>query len=188
VTDKNELSPTSLSDTDRAPNRITRHDMATVTIRVVGIYFIVLGLRVAPMLYSFLVPSQPLDAVAVGYLVLDGGLYLAVGILLLVFGKDWGRRILPNPGPAQPDPTSNDLLEMAFAVVGAVLAAKALVGITIIFIGGRGTWQIYGPPGWLPYLGPAVQLALGIALFLGARGLTRFWHKLRSTSYGKEDE
>jgi hypothetical protein len=112
---------------------------------------------------------------------------MAVGILLLIFGKNWGWRLLPRAGPVQPRPTRSDLLEMAFAVVGVVLVANALVGITSTFIANSGTWPTYSPTGWRSYLGPAAQLAIGIALFLGARGLSAFWYRLRATSYGRDN-
>jgi hypothetical protein len=179
--------PTPLTYAGRELNQIDRHDLATVALRLVAIYLLVQGLELVPMLAMFLYTGMSFPAPGSFYLIISGGIYIGGGVLLMVFAPLGGRLLLPPGKSIESRPTGSDLQAVAFSVVGVVLAARAVGGITIVYVGGQGAWQIYGKEGWLAYLGPMVQLALGIALFLGARSLSAFWHKLRSTSYAREN-
>jgi hypothetical protein len=59
MTDKKDTSSTPFQGTGHTSDHITRHDIATITIRVVGIYFIALSLQVIPQLFAVFTMSPP---------------------------------------------------------------------------------------------------------------------------------
>jgi hypothetical protein len=187
MTQTNEPAAVPLSYAGHELNQIDRLDLAIVALRLMAIYLLIRGLEYIPLLSIFLMTGASPQAYEAVFLLMPGGIYIASGTLLMIFAPLGGRLLLPRARSTQNRPTGSDLQAIAFSVVGVVLVTRAVGGITLIYVGGQGARQIYGTEGWFAYLGPAIQLAIGIALFLGGRGLSRFWQKLRATSYGKEN-
>jgi hypothetical protein len=185
MTETNEPTTVRLTYASHELNQIDRLDLAIVALRLVAIYLLIRGLEYIPILSMFLMTGGP-QIYEAFFLLMPGGIYIACGTLVMIFAPLGGRWLLPRVRSAQNRSTRGDLQAIAFSVVGVVLAARALEAITTIYVGGLSARQIYGTQGWLAYLDPLLQLAIGIALFFGAPGLSRFWCKLRSTSDGND--
>jgi hypothetical protein len=187
VPQTNELPVAPLSYAGTGLNQFDRQDLTTVALRLVAIYLLIRGMEYVPLLGVLLMTGRTVGSYESFFMFMPSGLYLIGGILLMVFAPLAGRLLLPRGRPINSHPTGSDLQAIAFSVVGVLLAARAMGDLITLYAGGLHARQIYGGEGWLPYLAPGIQLAIGIALFLGARGLSRFWQKLRSTSHGKEN-
>lgn len=109
---------------------------------------------------------------------------------------NWTRRLgdvtfrLPGgekPGP-QREGEIGHLQAVAFSVLGLYLIAEALPNLVVLGM----IYDIRSPFEWTLEYRPAanglsvfmtelVRTAVGVAFFLGARGLTNYWHRARST-------
>ncbi len=185
----NEPAAVPLSYAEHALDRFDRHDVATLALRLVGIYLLIQCLSLFPSLGLGLVFGQPWAVGGISiYFAGFTAFYGVCGILFLIYAPRWGRFLLPG-GEAQmkSSPTGGDLQAVAFSVVGLCLAVWGVRDLITVASGG------YPPPAYAaanhswPYVAPAAQLAIGIALFLGARGLSAFWYRLRTTSYGRDN-
>ena len=106
--------------------------------------------------------------------------------ILLIVKSDAIARWLVSEGDNAKVATGLDadtLQTIAFATIGVVLLAAAIprfvqFGASYLFLKSE-TGISY--PSYDQLVGPAVQAAIGAALFLGAEGLVGIWHRLRST-------
>jgi len=160
---------------------VTRHELAALALRLMGVYVWIHLLELSTVLLS---PTKywttPGSAVTLGVLVLAYG---GGGFILFRFAGAWARYLLPGPRETGVHirVSGFDLQAIAFSVAGVWLAAGAVPTLCLGLI----YYFFKSPTGWLgarwPGLwGTIVQLVLGIALFLGSRGLSIFWHKLRT--------
>jgi hypothetical protein len=117
-------------------------------------------------------------------------LTMAVGIAFIAFRKRLGDAAFPSPRPAEPMRVleTTDFVSVALAVAGVWLTVTALRDATPTIAEGliRAWNPLYGPGETEPLLiwpkraAFLFQLAAGLALFFGARGLARLWDGMRS--------
>jgi hypothetical protein len=92
------------------------------------------------------------------------------------------RRIAARLAPADPGELTGSVPELqaaGFSVIGVVLLARGLAD----GLGQLTMALVYSGPISLSWFAPAVaQVIVGLALFLGARGLVRVWHSVRRRS------
>jgi hypothetical protein len=116
--------------------------------------------------------------------VIDFTLVLVCGLGLFLLR----RRIAARLAPAEPGQLTVSLPELqaaAFAVIGVVLLARGLAD----GLGQLTMALVYSGPISVSWFAPAVaQTIVGLALFLGARGLVRVWHSIRRLAARRADQ
>lgn len=192
------LSYADSSTPDPDGGGVTRRDVATLAVKVVGVYMI---LQAFPALVSIgqlgfsglSGVSTSLWAYYLGML----GFYVGLGVLLLVCGQRIASRVLPKPtasASVAPAPWSPaELQAVAFSVLGVTLIVVwGLPGLVF------DCWRNFfrnspdAPPGQvmdvMPYLVRHVlELSLGLWLFYGSKRLSLYWQRLRSTARGPDE-
>lgn len=177
---------------------VTRRDVATIVVKLVGVYMILQGFPalIAIGQYGF----GGLGHISMsmwGYFLGMLGFYIGIGALLLAFGDRAAKWLLPRPDgsrSAPPAPGSPvELQASAFAVAGVVIVAFWAVPGFIF-----DTWRYLfhnspdAPPGQIVDVMPflvrhAMELALGTWLFYGSKRLSTYWHRLRHESRGADE-
>jgi hypothetical protein len=111
-------------------------------------------------------------------------LVVACGLGLLLLRRSIAARLVPEQ---QPDLTDSvpALQAAAFSVIGVVLLARGLADVL-----GRLVMAVsYSGPISMSWFAPGLaQVIVGLALFLGARGLVSVWHWVRRTARPRREE
>ena len=173
---------------DQGASGVTRLDVATLALKLIGIYMIVGGL---PHLISLgglvLAPSTFSGSSLIYYLVMMA-IYFGIGILLVVHGQKLGAKLLAkhDPVPAAPvlPMSPRDLQAAVFAIVGIILVVTmALPGLVYDLW----QWQFGSRPSssqerldeLKPFLvNHLLELGLGLWLFYGSHRLANYWERL----------
>jgi len=174
---------------------ITKREAASLVLRLMGVYIAVRYLEYVPTALGALslLMSPPPGAVRMWLLlssVLPPVAYFAV-CALLVFGSDWiARRLVPEDKPVFGTGTvmsTKEVLSLAFCCLGLAILAGAIPRIpqaaiimSVVRWGSPGPGRNRGTiQGLAQVAGIIIQAAIGLVLFLQARGLAGLWHKLR---------
>ena len=107
------------------------------------------------------------------FVLADLGLIAACGLGLLVYRRRLARWLAPEAELEITDPVAV-LLAAAISVIGVVLAVSGLSAILAQLVVSVGDWR--WPLGL--YSRSLVKLAIGLALFLGARRLVILWQRV----------
>lgn len=182
-----ESTPVAAGD-DQAP--ITRGDVAVLTLRLLGVFAMIQGSAFLGMLgtifSSFGSGVGGLGsalAMAAPY-----GIYLGLGIVLVATAGWIGPKLLPDArrsDDAAGRASARDIQAVAFSVVGVTVAAWSVgdLGSAMWFLFFRSArpnddhtaWELASPQ----LARFAFQVGVGVVLFLGAKGLTNLWHRVR---------
>jgi hypothetical protein len=168
-----------------AMSPVTRHDVASLAVRILGIYIAVQGLQFLGMLVSFgFRVSSVSSTYAIAFII-----YEAVAAVLILMAGRFGMWLLPKavmlPNTVPGSTAATDLQPVAFAIIGVLLAFWAAPEILSALW--RNTYRS-GPIAFrepaqdlmLSLFRPGVQFVLGVGLFFGSKGLARYWRRIRS--------
>ena len=176
-----------------------KEDLTVILLRLLGIYCLTMAIpmfsSVGIYLYSM---TQNMDQM--NYL---SALFVSLlpGVGVLVFGIGllrWAPLLAKwiTPGESQETLSLNyqsqDIQAMAFAVVGVIVIVMALPNLAhsiMVFLSATKTssYPFKTSPlseYWYRFGGQALRILLGLWLFFGAGGLSRFWHRLRTAGSG----
>lgn len=173
--------------------------LATLTLRLMGIYCLVLLIPMAEMLNNAVIYAQNTSGglgvvvIIITLLFLLG--WLAVGISLIVFSVSLGRRL----SPAKSDEGNitgiafEQVQILAFAVAGVLIFAGTLPSLLSNIVAflyyiiqlkqgnpHRETGWLFDRFGFVAAIGTFLKAGLGLWLFFGARGFANFWRALRN--------
>lgn len=175
---------------------MSQREIAALALRLLGVYCMVTGLPYIVSIAGALADGLPLAErlVRVVVMLLPGGTLVVVGLLLLAAADPAARLLV---GRAADTPlvehwTSRQVQGLAFSVLGAYLVATSLPGL-LALVG-----QMIYMHGTVSFASRTqaettmsfqlsrvaenlLQLALGVWLFLGARGFSNLWHRLRTS-------
>ena len=181
----------------RGSGGVTRRDIPTITVKVIGVYMMLQGFPALVSLGQFGLGGMARIPTAI-WLYTGGMLafYVGVGWLLLRYGERLGVMLLPKSDGSPPVPfgpwSPVELQATALAVVGlTVIVVWAVPGLV-----SDGWRQLQGrdlaAPGALrdmtPYLvHHACEFVLGIWLFYGSRRISLYWRRLRHKTRRSED-
>ena len=170
--------------------RATLHDVVLVVLRLIGVYAIIQAvpyLSYVPFVFTF-------DANAVMTL-LPAACWVGLGIFLIT-NAGWvaGRLVqVPQRAGVPSTPAGEQFQAVAFSVAGVMLAVWGLAGLAgkvaglVAAEGARSAGQVV-PSETLEWLAePAVETALGVFLFLRARGLAALWHRLQMAGLHRDN-
>jgi hypothetical protein len=187
-----EATPIAYADTSTprasdhsAMSPLTRHDVASLAVRILGIYIAVQGLQFLGFLVSF---GFRVSSVTSTYAIIFS-IYEAVGAVLILMAGRFGMWLLPkgvmlrNTSPESSPAT--DLQPVAFAIIGVLLAFWAVPEILSAlwrntYRSGPIAFHEPAPDLMLTLFRPAVQFLLGAWLFFGSKALARYWRRIRS--------
>lgn len=177
---------------------VSRHDAAVLALRIVGIYALfqlvpVLGYLPSVIYYrNDFIRGWDTEELAPVLLTLSPALVWAVlGIYLLTRAERLAPKLLPGAGGgAGLGAPARDLFAVALAVVGVLLVSRAVTPLiqwvhAEVRSGAPADLDrsyAVSAPDLLPTL---VQIALGVGLFLGSKGLAVYWHRLRNPQSGQ---
>ncbi len=163
----------------------------SLALKLIGIYILVERLdylwMYAQIFYASRFGYPPGGETTVVRLLMLGTLlvYFIVCILLIVKSDVIARWLVSESDNAEVTTglDADTLQTIAFVTIGVVLLAAAIPRFvqfcaSYLFLKSE-TGISY--PNYGQLVGPAVQAAIGAALFLGAEGLVRIWHRLRTT-------
>jgi hypothetical protein len=175
------------------------NQLATLVLRLLGIYCLVVFVPIAPLISSaFFFARSSHDSsgtAAIVLAVLFLVSWLGVGISLIVCSVPWGKRITPKDvDEGNITGVSFEQIQMlVFAVAGVLIFAEALPqllnSISSFFtslnqVAGRSQYphntEFFNWPMFLAVTGTLLKAALGLWLFFGARGFANFWRSLRN--------
>jgi hypothetical protein len=184
----------AISVSNAPPGRL---DWAVIGVRLTALWCLfsaIPGIFLLPVVFS---ESRGVRSVPFTYrmaTVLPYLAYAIVGIILWLIATSLGRRMLvdvPSMEPADGETSSSgskasDAQALAFSVAGVVFAALALRHLPSAFEALSNRSQ-YGDEDFAAtradrfiLIQIVVELAIGIGLFLGARGLANVWRRLVS--------
>jgi hypothetical protein len=177
------------------------NQLATLALRLMGVYTIIQGIPVLGMLTGMVAFAQRSGELSVAgataMAILPGLGLLAIGILLLVFSVPLGEKLARSAGEdAGVTLVSFELVQvLAFAVAGVLIFAGALPNL-LNRISYLVQWLTAGKDDAFPRgsfvlgevlsaVGTIAQAALGLILFFGARGFCSFWRAMRTAGTTK---
>jgi hypothetical protein len=188
--------PSTPSPGESHAGGVTRGDVAVLALRLLAIYMMLEGsaaLALVPTAFSF--ARAGADAGRVLALIGPSGAVFGLGIVLLAAAGWLGPKLLPGSHRATDAgrrATARDYQAVAFSVVGLLVVVWSVAHLS------QGLWIISFQSRYRPDVdttmadaGPhllrfGLECAVGIAVFLGARGLSAFWHRLREPNAGRD--
>mgnify|MGYP001608239338 CR=1 FL=1 len=175
------------------------NQLATLTLRLLGIYCLIQSVPILGMFGTVIVYAQHSDGgsttSALVASLLPGVCLLAIGILLIVFSTPLGEKLhRPVTAETIASPISFEQIQvLAFAVAGVLIFADALPQLfNSIFhliswvTAGKDDWQRQGTYGAYSFregtaaIGTVLKTVLGLILFFRPRGFANFWRSLRT--------
>jgi hypothetical protein len=177
---------------------MTKRDIASLSIKLMGVFILLKSIAYIPMTFSGMfsvMHSQGwLFAVFVVLIsIVVAGIPLVWSLLVIFFSDKAAAWLIKDDSPAEitGDPmTKGDVMAVAISCIGlyfivaaAPLMIHALINNTIQ-VRQQIAFPLLSPSRMMNLLKnmavPAVQLALGIWLFVGSRAIVNLWKKIRS--------
>ena len=174
---------------------MNRQDVACLALRLTAIYCFLQALVLVRELWYLAtgcisggeVPWLTVLGSAVAFALLVGA-----GLLLLKKSVRWARMIVPGDpqSPLGVQASAGDVQAIAFSIVGIYLFVEAVPEVLrsaaqLLYV----RYSTAGPPTglkavvqniWLSLDAAALQMLLGLALFVWGRGLVNLWHRVRT--------
>ena len=175
---------------------MTRHELASFALKLLGIYALIESLplfqSLGGLVYA-LRPGRPqggMEVWAYAIMLIPLLLTAAAGAILLVFSRDFAPRLVGDEGPLTTSSvlTGRDVQAIGFSVVAVLIFLRAIPQI------GQAVWTGYYMTEqgssemeqgrmrqmfWEYAIPAGIQLVLAVILFLQARGLADLWHRIR---------
>jgi hypothetical protein len=169
-------------------------DIAVVALRLLGIYLLLQGsialTLVGNAIRSLFFGGGRQGVLDISLQLLPFAICLAAGVSLLKAAPALALRLLPRRGSdasagERPATGSRSLQALGFSIAGAIVVAQAVprfcYSLTLTFIR---NYDVYSRPRQLSdflvtLLQPTVEIALGVWLFFGSKGLAHYWHRIR---------
>ena len=163
---------------------MTNRDLATLSVKLLGVYCLILFASAAPNFGYWFVAEDRTVAPFVIFIVSTVWFGL-LGVILVWKSKWFVSLVDPKPDPPdQETPSVGGLQEVLFSVIGVVLVAHGLpkVASTVIHYTvpeywSDGTSRFRGA--WPGLASSALEIVIGVALFLGSSGLARIWRRIQ---------
>ena len=171
---------------------MTKREVASLALKLSGIYaFIVSVSSVHTMMYMIASIGTQYDYPGTPPLLAAGSgipllLLLFLGFYLIAASERLSKRLFPQD--AEEDKisplSSEDVQTIAFSIVGVLLLTKAVPGLCRAILRIFDMYHRNLPSAFIKEhivqdSVVMVQLALGLYLFLGGKGLSGLWHKLQ---------
>ncbi len=159
-------------------------ELAQSLFAVIGVWLVAEAVTSVPFAIQMIATAwdsnETSDTHALGAWVSSLTLRTVVGLLLVSFRDALASRFTSSTSAVEQIP-SETLLATAFALVGVYYVLAGLPGVLAAAVSGgfwgMSAWQLAGES--------VFETLLGGGLFLGSRGLSHYWHRLRSAGAGR---
>ena len=162
---------------------MTNRELATLAVKLLGVYCLILVVGAAPgMGYWLGMELETLAPLLLGIASLL--LFTFLGVWLIWKSDSFVRLVVPTAeAPTSERGGASELQGVLFSVIGVVLVVHALPRIILtIFVYSRVEEWEKGTSGleraWPQLAAVALEIVLGVALFVGSRGLARMWRRI----------
>lgn len=169
---------------------VTKGELGTAAIRLLGIYEIVVGIGKLPHLGSALpIVSRMTGMQSYLYVFMQTAqilIPLAVGLLLVSQARRFGQWLFAHPeARLSSEVALRDAQAVAFSIAGIVIAISGL-GRFVSAFNASAASRPRAPRGWFHWMNSVhvagiVLLVLGLFLFFHSTRLSNFWWSLRAT-------
>lgn len=172
---------------------------ATLVLRLMGIYCLIALVPMVQLLNSFILYAQSssgtMSAPLIAMTILLVGVWLAVGIALIVFSSPLGKRLCPESASEEniANLSFEQVQRLAFAVAGVLIIAETLPQLLNNIFSLFDYWiqakrtdtpsdqhWLFNRYGIATIIGTFLKAALGLWLFFGAAGFANLWDSLRN--------
>ncbi len=147
---------------------MTRQELLALAVRIIGVYLLVMF---GPYYLSIFFQKSVTSTIAP---LIQASLTLAVSLVLIFASCPIGRLLAGGKDESVnlTALTFSDWQTILFSAIGVVTTIRGLqqLGMSLLYIRAM-SMELIVPA--------AVQIMLGVALFLGARGLANLWRRLR---------
>jgi hypothetical protein len=160
---------------------MTPRNAAEIALGVIGVWLIVSRVPELGVTVAFYV-REPDESIP-WFLVVHLGLVIVCGLGLWLLRHRIASWLVPEPQADLSDSVAG-LQAAAFSVIGLFMLAEGLAGLlaqlitSVTDVGG----SLNGG-----FAGPLAKIAVGLPLFLGARGLATIWQSLRTAGLPRGD-
>ncbi len=181
---------------------MTRHELASFALKLLGIYALIEALPLFQSLGGLVYvlrsdgPQAATQAWVYVIMLIPLLLMAAAGAVLLVFSRDLAPRLVGENNPLSIPSvlTGRDVQAIGFAIVAVLIFLHAIPQI------GQAIWTGYYAVSrhlsepvsgrmrqdfWRYGVPAVIQLVLAVVLFLQARGLADLWHRIRAGGQAK---
>lgn len=181
---------------------MTKREIASLTIKLMGVFILLRSIAYVPMAYggvffAFQTDVRP-GLLQMLFLIMlstaTAVIPLAFSVLVILFSDKAAAWLITDDSAVEQPPdspvTQSDVMAVAISCIGLYFIVAAAPGIIQALINNsiQRRQQIitpFGSPSAMMHFfrqmfAPAVQIALGIWLFVGSKGIANFWKKIRS--------
>jgi hypothetical protein len=178
---------------------MTKREIASLVIKLMGVFILLKTIGYAPMAFSVLFTVGRAGwntGFATAALQVVGGLFLmglALGwaVLIIVLSDKFARWLIKEDKPLEMTNSMNkeEVMVIAISCIGLYFTVAAIPSIifqlsNFLSLRRAGTdYSAYWSGGFhrmLTLIAPVVQIALGLWLFAGSKGIVKLWKKIRS--------
>ena len=157
---------------------MTSRSAAEIAFGVMGVYLLASNIPSAVVSIPMAFQESSLDPNLHWLPFLGVALSLASGVGVIVFRRGLAAMLAPATEPAEDGNGTGGVQAAAIAVIGTFYFASGLQ----LFLAER----LAKPTGWQSSSQTLPEMAVGAALFLGARGIVVIWQKLRTAGRAKD--
>jgi hypothetical protein len=159
-----------------------KNDVVILCLRLLGLYFFVLGLGALPGVISMFLRLSQTES----YFFIGPMLYLISGVILFVFAPRISSFIIPFSGAREdglPSGASEQTARIAFIVLGIFIFAQALpqllqlaidIGLYYVKMNEIPKHLRAQQKSWTILIGPGIKLAIATVLIIGPDKITGF--------------
>ena len=166
---------------------MNRRDLADLIVKIVGLLALLMSIVMLHSTAIILENTAPGRPSVLLLTLVPIALMLGIGLLLIRRSSRFASVLLGKeevPEAQSGTWSSQDVQDIAFSVMGLYILVTGIpgllqFGIPMVFGHPHPRWSI---------VAPFVRCLLGIGLFLQARGIARFWHRLRKAVDGSDYE
>jgi len=163
---------------------MTKREIASLTIKLMGVFILIRSISYAPVTFYAWRPSQEISLPLSALMLLVTILMIIIPLLIIILSDKAGAWLIrDNNSVEDTDSTisKDDIMIMAVSCIGLyfIIAGMPLLITNLSFffrLSASSFWQNV----FRTFVAPAVQLGLGIWLFAGSKGIVKLWKKIRS--------
>lgn len=177
---------------------MTKREIASLVIKLMGVFILLKTISYVPMVISMMFSGMRSESLLIaGVMVILSIVMIAISLawsLLIIFFSDkFAARIIKENATIEALSTTinrDDVMMIAISCIGLYFITAAMPVVirgllyNAAFMRIRSGSPFVGPSGLLNLLRelivPAVQIAIGLWLFIGSKGIVKFWKKIRS--------
>jgi hypothetical protein len=163
---------------------MTKREIASLSIKLMGVFILIKSIASVPIVFYAWRPSENIGLLQ-SVLVLLLSILMIIIPLVIIFLSDkaaaWLIKDDTYLGAIGTSISKEDIMMMAISCIGLyfIIAAMPMLIINTSFFF-RPSAPSFLQNAFRTLIAPAVQLGLGVWLFVGSKGIVKLWKKIRS--------